>query len=77
MYFETIHSSLCKQNLEEYLLSCANKLKLSPQAKLNPIMVQVISQEYISDGFTNFQYRAPQKMPPKKGSFIRIIDWKL
>jgi hypothetical protein len=46
-------------------------LKLNPTFKLESYIVQVINNDQISDGITNFQSKF--KKLSKKGSIIRLI----
>lgn len=71
MFFDTLATMLQKQNLSDYLFSKINMLKLNPTFKLESYIVQVINNDQISDGITNFQSKF--KKLSKKGSIIRLI----
>ena len=75
MYSEHILIIMQKQNLTTYLSDYIHSLKKSPNKKPEPILVQVLSHDLITDGCTNFPCLF--KNSPRKGSYLRLISWEV
>lgn len=48
-------------------------MKKNPSLKLEEVLVQVIGNDQVSDGITNFHCMF--KKPARKGSYLRLTEW--
>lgn len=55
MFFDTLTTMLQKQDLSAYLFSVIKKIKRDPAFTLENFIVQVLTNDQVTDTITNFQ----------------------